>query len=91
MKKYSIAEARNQLTRLVREAESGEVVEIERRGAPVAVLVSRAAWQTMAGSGAGFFERLEAIRQEYGLDEEGIEADVWADVRDPDPGREVEL
>jgi len=91
MKKYSIAEARDNLTRLVREAEAGEVVEIERRGAPVAVLVSRSAWRSLASSGAGFFERLEVIRQEYGLDDEGIEADVWAGVRDPDPGREVEL
>ena len=40
MLEVSIAEARNALTKLVRQTESGEIVHITRRGNRVAVLVS---------------------------------------------------
>ena len=40
-KRQSIAEARNNLPTLVREAESGKPVELSRRGESVAVLISR--------------------------------------------------
>jgi prevent-host-death family protein len=40
MSETSIAEAKTQLTRLIREAERGEAVHITRRGKPVAVLLS---------------------------------------------------
>lgn len=40
MTEASIAEAKNQLTRLIHEAESGKPVHITRRGKPVAVLLS---------------------------------------------------
>ncbi len=40
MTTVSIAEAKNQLTRIVQEAETGESVHITRHGKPVAVLVS---------------------------------------------------
>ena len=39
-KEYSIAEARNQLSGLVHEAEQGRPVRLTRRGKSVAVLVS---------------------------------------------------
>ena len=40
MTEISIAEAKNQLTRLIRAAENGKPVHITRRGKPVAVLLS---------------------------------------------------
>ncbi len=39
-KTVSVAEARDQLTRLLREAEAGEPIEITRRGRPIAMLVA---------------------------------------------------
>ena len=44
-KRYSIADARNQLARLVHEAEDGELIELTRRGKPVAVVMSLEAWR----------------------------------------------
>ena len=40
MAKTSIADAKNQLTRLIHQAERGEPVHLTRRGKPVAVLLS---------------------------------------------------
>jgi len=39
--RYSISEMRRNLPALVREAERGRVVELTKRGEPVAVLVGR--------------------------------------------------
>jgi len=46
-KTYSIAEARNDLSNVVREAEAGRPVTLSRRGRPVAVVVSAAATQAV--------------------------------------------
>jgi prevent-host-death family protein len=46
-KTYSIAEARNDLSNVVREAEAGRRVTLSRRGHPVAVVVSTAAAETV--------------------------------------------
>ena len=39
-KSYSVAEARDQLTSLIRRAEEGETVTVTRRGKPVARVIS---------------------------------------------------
>jgi prevent-host-death family protein len=44
-KTYSIAEARNDLSHVVREAEAGRPVTLSRRGRAVAVVVAAAATQ----------------------------------------------
>jgi prevent-host-death family protein len=46
-KTYSIAEARNDLSNVVREAEAGRPVTLSRRGRPVAVVVSAATTQVV--------------------------------------------
>ena len=53
-KKHSIAEARTNLPSLVRAAESGRVVELTRRGEPVAVLVGRKSYERMISGNRGF-------------------------------------
>jgi len=53
-KKHSIADARNNLPSLVRAAESGRVVELTRRGEPVAVLVGRKRYERMIAENRGF-------------------------------------
>ncbi len=47
MNAASIAQAKDHLPRLVRQAEQGEAVRITRRGKPVAVLVSAAEYQRL--------------------------------------------
>lgn len=49
---YSIAQARNQLSELVHQAESGKAVKLTRRGKPVAVVVSLATYESLSASKA---------------------------------------
>ena len=49
-KAYSIAEARNQLSRVVHEAESTGEVQLTRRGKPVAVVLSMDEYRRLNGS-----------------------------------------
>ena len=73
--KHSIADARRNLPRLIREAEHGKTVELTRRGKPVAVLI-----------GCDEFERLAAGRRGFG-DSYGdfvIAVDVSALALNPD-------
>ena len=61
---YSIAEARNDLSSVVREAEAGQYVTLSRRGKTVAVVVSA------AQAGRGDRERVaHAIRELRGFRE----------------------
>ncbi|MCB9663698.1 MAG: type II toxin-antitoxin system Phd/YefM family antitoxin [Alphaproteobacteria bacterium] len=80
----SIADAKDQLPRLVHEVEEGRIVEITRRGNPVAVLLSTDAYRRLLpGRGAVWrdFARLHAA---LGLDELGVDPDDWlAGVRGP--------
>ncbi|OGQ87008.1 MAG: hypothetical protein A2289_08030 [Deltaproteobacteria bacterium RIFOXYA12_FULL_58_15] len=83
-KKYSIAQARDQLARVVREAE-GEPIELTRRGEPVAVMVSLKAYSELRGESPSLWKRLEQFRMQVLRD--GIE-DVFDDVRDTSVGRD---
>jgi cellobiose PTS system EIIB component len=86
-KTYSIAQARDRLPRLVRDAERGAEVELTRRGEKVAVLVSIARLETGA---ANFWDRLVAFRKsatKSGL----LPRSALARLRDRSPGRRVKL
>lgn len=89
VKKYSIAEASNNLTDIVHEAEEGTRVELTREGKPVAVLIGTNEFERMAEEAPSFKEAYEKFRREYDLVELNIDPDeVFADVRDPSPGRD---
>lgn len=85
---YSIAEARDNLAKIVRESESGPV-ELTRRGRPVAVLISLDDFERLQGRGENFWQRLVAFRKHARVDRFGIDEDVFADVRDRDVGRKA--
>lgn len=86
-KQYSIAEARDNLASVVHEAEKGERVELTRRGRPVAVLISLDDYNQLSTPRRSFWEAYEEFRRKHeGSDIET--ADVFADVRDPSPGRD---
>jgi len=87
---YSIAEARDDLARLVHEAEAGRAVRITRRGRPVAALVSARDLDRLRGQAGGFWEALAAFRRETDLAELRVDR-VFGDVRDRSPGRRVRL
>lgn len=88
--RFSVAEARRDLASLIRRAEAGEVVELTRRGEPVAYVVGRTKFEALTGTKGDFRERLQKFRA--GFDFEGMDEaldEALRDVRDPSPGRDV--
>ena len=80
MKRVSVAEAKNQLPALIHAAD-GEPIEILRRGKPVAVLVSSAAFGRLQQRAEGSWAALERFRAAHAL--ESLEAErVFGGVRE---------
>jgi prevent-host-death family protein len=91
-KRRSIAEARTHLPSLVREAESGEAVELTRRGEPVAVLIGRKQYVRLTSKHCRFVEAYEKFAREFDLAALGIDPDeVFSGARDETRGREARL
>jgi prevent-host-death family protein len=91
-KKQSIAEARSTLPQLVREAESGEPIELTRRGESVAVLIGRKQYERLASRPRRFSEAWSEFNQEVELAELAIDPDeIFNDLRDTRPGRKIDL
>ena len=91
VKKYSIAEARDNFTSMVHEAEEGARVELTRRGKPVAVLIGVEDFELLSDTKKDFWEAYQEFRRR--LDRANIEIDpdeIWGDVRDQSPGRDFE-
>jgi prevent-host-death family protein len=63
MSTVSIAEAKNQLPRIVQQAEAGEAVHITRHGKPVAVLLSEAEYGRLQAGQTGVRSSWDAVRQ----------------------------
>ena len=90
--KHSIAEARTNLPRLVREAEGGKAVELTRRGEAVAVLIGRREYERLVGRYRSFFDAYAAFAKDVDLVELDIDPDeLFADTRDKTVGRNVRL
>ena len=92
VKRYSIAEARDHFASVVHEAEEGTQVELTRRGKPVAVLVGVEDFEQLSKRKPGFWEAYEEFRRRVDLAEADIDPDeIFRDVRDRSPGRDVDL
>jgi prevent-host-death family protein len=91
MGKYSIAEARSNLPKIVDEAEAGREVELTRRGKPVAVVVSLREFERMRGRRGRFGAAYEAFLESNALSEVGLDEDFAKFLRDRSPGREPGL
>ena len=88
VKKYSIAEARDNFTSMVHEAEEGTQVELTRRGKPVAVLIGVEDFERLSNSNKkkGFWEAYQEFRRTHDLVAADIDPDeIWGDVRDHSP------
>ena len=87
---YSIAEARNRFTSLIRDAETSPPIEITRHGETVAVILS---WQEYLRLSAknDFWDSYNSFRKVFDLSELMIESDTFDELRDPSPGREIDL
>lgn len=87
--RYSIAEAKDRLPSLVREAEKGSSVTLTRHGKPVAVLLSIHEYTKVSEKKGGFWDALAAYQR--AASREGVEvgdAD-FEGLRDATPGREI--
>lgn len=88
--KHSIAEARRNLPRLVREAEKGMTMELTRRGQPVAVLVGWRRFERLASNRRGFIAAYRDFIDEIDLADLALDpADLFAGTREGTPGRDV--
>lgn len=89
---HSIAEARSNLPKLVRKAESGKAVELTRRGESVAVLIGRKQYERLVTRSRRFSEAWDDFVRDVEPATLGIDPDeVFADVRDAAPGRDTDL
>lgn len=90
-RRLSIADTRRNLASVVRAVEKGEVVELTRRGEPVAVLLSTRDYEGLTGRPKGdLWEAIRSFRESTDLRELDIGA-VYRDVRDRSPGRKVRV
>lgn len=65
MPSYSIAQAKNDLSRVVHEAETGPPVTLTRRGRPVAVVVSLTDFERMAEGRTDFWTACQKLRSRF--------------------------
>ena len=91
LQRYSIAEARAHLPRIVDQAEAGIEVELTRRGRAVAVLVSRQKFDRLRGKGSHFKETYRKFLEKYSVKGIGLEDDFIVSMRDKSSGRKVSL
>ena len=88
--KYSIAEARSNLPRLIREAEQGKTVELTRRGKTVAVLLGQKKFERLSTGRRSFAETYQEFKATVDLEELDMDPDeIFAGVRDTTPGRHI--
>jgi prevent-host-death family protein len=91
VKRYPVADARRRFADLIGSAERGGVVEITRRGKPVAVLVSAARYASMSGEGRRFVDAANEVRERFRVDALAIDDGIFSGLRDRSPGRTVAL
>jgi len=90
VKRYSIADARDQFAAIVREIEKEPAVEITRRGKPVAVLLSWREFHRLKLK-KNFWDAYRSFLDQFDLAKLEIEPEVFHGVRDRSPGREGNL
>jgi prevent-host-death family protein len=88
---YSIAEARHDLAGLVHRLEKTRMIQITRRGKPVAVLLSIQEYHRLTADRVGFWEAYTNFRTAVNLPSLQIDDEVFKDVRSRAPGRDVNL
>lgn len=87
-RRYSIAEARQNLAALVHEVERGSPVEVSRRGEPVAILVPLGDYERLTAGRSTFWEAVLEFRRTADLKGVSVGGEFLRGVRDPSRGRE---
>jgi prevent-host-death family protein len=89
--RYSIAEARSRLPKIIDQAEAGVEVELTRRGRPVAVLISHREFERLRGKPRHFGDAYRKFLETHSLHDVGVDDDFAASVRDRTSGRKVSV
>jgi prevent-host-death family protein len=89
--RYSLAEARASLPAIIDQAEAGQVVELTRRGKPVAVILSFQELERLRGERHHFRDAYRAFLEHHPVAQVGTEPDFAASLRDKNAGRRVAL
>lgn len=91
-RKYSIAQARDNLASIVHQLETVRSVEITRRGQAVAFLLSKQEYDRLQGRNFDFWEGYQSFLKQVDLKESQIDPEqVFGGLRDKPSGREVDL
>jgi prevent-host-death family protein len=90
MQRYSLAEAKNRLTAIVRDVENRALVELTRRGKPVAVILSIEEYRQLTEGSRSFIDAYEQFRQTFDLEALGLGPELFAGMRQVEVAPEVE-
>jgi prevent-host-death family protein len=66
MDSTTIADAKNNLPKLIHAAQAGEDIHLTRHGQPVAVIISEERYQQMLGQGKSVFHEMLKWRNQHG-------------------------
>ena len=88
---FTIAEARDHLSEVVRLAEDEGAIELTRRGKPVAVVISAREYLRLCSPPEKPFAFLERLRTDYDAEHFGLEPADLGSLRDKSAGRAVRL
>lgn len=90
MKEYSIAQAKNQLTTIVRDVEQTTAIALTRRGKTVAILLSIDEYRRLSTPRVMFWSAYQTFQKKVNLAELNIQPEEFTG-REKSPGREVTL
>jgi prevent-host-death family protein len=101
-RRRAIGDDKGALATLVREAEGGTPIELTRNGRPVAVLVSVDEFKRLQNGRTegvspeqekkeSFWTLYQEFLKKYPIEEYGYDPSDFEGLRDPSPGREVDL
>ena len=86
---YSTQQLNQNLPEVLEQISQGNPIEITQSGEPFAVILSASEYERLTALKSSFWESLQDFRSSNNLEEIETETDVFADVRDRSPGREV--
>jgi prevent-host-death family protein len=86
---YSIDQAQTHFMQLLKEIEQGNTVALMRSGKRIAVVISSEEYDRLVKKHPDFWEAIQTFRQEFNLEEIGIDSEIFLGLRDSSPGREV--
>lgn len=90
-KRYSIADARINLPAIIDQAEAGQVIELTRRGRPVAAVISLDELARLRGEQPSFSDAYARFTESHPLEDVGLDERWFDELRDRTAGRSVPL